>query len=258
MQPPLIDTHCHLGWKSLEEDLQLVLAGARDAGVIEMVDVGIDLESSLRARERARLYEVLHPTAGLHPCDCARHEDDFEEIARLAEDDAVVAIGETGLDLYWKDIPLSTQRASLDKHLDLSRRSGKPIILHCRDAFDELLEQLQAWAPVHGALHCFTGDEAQARQCLDLGLHLSLAGPLSYKKNTGLREVAALCPDDRLLIETDAPFLPPQEKRGKRNEPAFVRFTFDTLAQVRNAEKESLSALLLANSRHLFGLAGTA
>ncbi len=255
--PPLIDTHCHLGWKSLEEDLPQVLAQARTAGILAMVDVGIDLASSRRALDRSHRHEGLHPTAGLHPCDCSGHEADFPEISDLCSENAVVAIGETGLDLYWKKIPLSTQRASLDKHLDLARRIGKPMIFHCRDAFPELLDQLQEWAPIHGVLHCFTGDSTQASKCLDLGLHLSFAGPLTYKNNEDLRMAAVHCPTDRLLVETDAPFLPPESHRGRRNEPAFVRCTFETLARIRVVEEGALSKSLLDNSRHLFGLAGT-
>lgn len=257
-QDPLIDTHCHLGWKNLEEDLPQVLDQASTAGVCAMVDVGIDVESSRKALERSRQHPSLYPTAGLHPCNCADHETDFTEIERLCLEDEIVAIGETGLDLYWKEIPLATQRASLEKHLELARRTGKPLILHCRDAFDELLEQLQPWASIRGILHCFSGDQQQADRCLDLGLHLSFAGPLTYKKNDLLRAVAAKAPSDRILVETDAPFLPPQNRRGKRNEPAFVRFVFETLARVREIEEAKLSKILLDNSRHLFGLAGTA
>lgn len=253
----LIDTHCHLGWDSLEADLERVLENASQAHVQAMVDVGIDVGSSQRALARSRVHEGLYPTAGLHPCNCGGQESDFAEIDRLCHLDEVVAVGETGLDLYWKDIPLATQRISLDKHLDLSRRTGKPLILHCRDAFDELLDQLRSWAPVHGILHCFSGDQAQADRCLELGLHLSFAGPLTYKKNEELRDVAARAPGDRILVETDAPFLPPQTRRGQRNEPAYVRFVFETLCLVRQTGEVQLAQELLANSRHLFGIVGT-
>jgi TatD DNase family protein len=262
----LFDTHCHLGWKTLAADLPVVLERARQHGLRDIVDVGIDVKSSEAARTRRGQGAAhglrLHPTAGLHPCDCAGHDEDFARIEELARDPHCVAIGETGLDLYWDSVPLEVQRRSLDRHLALGRELGKPVVLHCRDAFDELFEQLGAQAPVHGVLHCFTGSPEQAARCVELGLMVSFGGPLTYKskKNEPIRAAARLLPTDRLLIETDAPFLPPQPWRGKTNEPSYVRATFDRLAQERGAEtaqeRSSLAEHLLQNSRNFFGLRG--
>lgn len=257
---PLFDTHCHLGQPSLMSELDAVLARAAAAGVRELVDVGIDVASSEAALERCARGEThglrLHATCGLHPCDCAGHEQDFGHIARLARDPRCAAIGETGLDLYWDSVPLSVQRASLDAHLALGRELGKPVVLHCRDAFAELFEQLADAAPVHGVLHCFTGGPAEAERCVELGLMVSFGGPLTYKskKNDALREAATRVPAERLLVETDAPFLPPQPWRGKRNEPSYVRATFAFLAQLRAWDEAHASALLMDNARRFFGL----
>ncbi|MEZ5989810.1 MAG: TatD family hydrolase [Planctomycetota bacterium] len=251
--PPLVDTHCHLGWDSLEGELDDVLARAREAGLVALVDVGIDLASSRRAVERARGRAALRPTAGLHPNDCADHARDMGAIAELCRAPEVVAVGETGLDLYRDRVPLEVQLASLGAHLALAEDCGKPIILHCRDAFAELVDFLRPRAPVRGILHCFTGGVADAEACLDLGLHLSFAGPLTYPRNDELREAARRAPAERLLVETDAPFLAPQQRRGKRNEPAFVRWTFERLCEVRGVEPAALGPTLLANTRYLFG-----
>jgi len=258
MTVPCLDTHAHIGWKRFDEDRDEVLQRARAKGVLGIVDVGIDLESSTAALERcgeATLERpALFPTAGLHPCDCKDHDSLWADIEDLILEDRTVAIGETGLDLYWKDVPLAVQRASLDKHLDRSRSSGKPVILHCRDAFEELFEQVEAHAPIHGILHCFTGSVAEAERCLELGLHVSFAGPVSYPKNSALREAAGRVPQDRILIETDAPFLPPQGWRGKRNEPSYVVRTAEVVAAARDIHPDRLRQQTFQNSVRLFSL----
>ncbi|PIE24350.1 MAG: hypothetical protein CSA62_03450 [Planctomycetota bacterium] len=258
--PALFDSHCHLGLDSLREDLENVLARARDGALQHIVDIGISVATSEQAQARGLALSQselqLHPSAGLHPCDCAEHQGQFSEIAELAAHERCVAIGETGLDLYWDSVPLAVQRASLDKHIELGRALGKPLVLHCRDAWEELFEQLAEQAPIHGVLHCFTGDRQEAERCLELGLMVSFGGPLTYKgrRNDPLREAAAAVPEDRLLIETDAPFLPPQPWRGKRNEPAYVRATFDKLCDLRGAEPGQLAERLMQNSLRFFGL----
>ncbi len=247
------DSHCHLGWPDLARDLEGVLRRAREAGLVFLVDVGIDLESSRRALERARVFEGLHPTAGLHPNDCLHWEAEFPGLEALCEEEEFCAVGETGLDLYRERIPLEVQRTSLEAHLRLAADRGRPVILHCRDAFRPLFETLEGFAPIRGVLHCFTGGPEEAEACLELGLHVSFAGPLGYPRNEALREAAALVPEDRLLAETDAPFLPPQPWRGRRNEPAYVTETIRVLAGVRKRPPEPLAALLRANAARLFG-----
>ncbi len=254
------DSHCHLGRKNLLEDLDAVLAQARKAGVCGIMDVGIDLETSRAALDRTRPATKEQPQvtacAGLHPCDCRNYEASWPEIETLCRDDRCSGIGETGLDLYWDSVPLETQRASLDLHLGLSKSLGKPVVLHCRDAFSELIEQLKDHAPIHGVMHCFTGNQEQAEQFLAIGLFLSFAGPVTYPKNKDLREAARLVPEDRLLVETDAPFLPPQEYRGKRNEPAYVIRTIEVIAETRGTSPEALAQACSMNTRRHFGVDG--
>lgn len=248
----LVDTHCHLAFTDSEE----VVARARASGVIALVDVGIDVETSRACIERARVNSMIWASAGLHPNSCAGHADEMRDIAALARDDACVAVGETGLDLYRDAVPLEVQLASLEAHLALGRATAKPVIFHCRDAFSELFEALRHHAPVNGILHCFTGGPDEAAACLDLGLRLSFAGPLTYPKNERLREAARLVPADRMLVETDAPFLPPQSRRGKKNEPAAVLEVATRLAAARGVSLADVAAACTANSFDQFGVAG--
>lgn len=261
MPPRIIDSHCHLQAEQFTNDRDAVLASACAAGVEVVIDVGIDLGTSRSALELSRTHRRrqqpatrgprVHATAGLHPNECQNHERDWAELAALCADENIVAVGETGLDLYWDRVALATQLASLERHLDLAAQLGKPVVLHCRDAFPELFEYLAARAPVRGVLHCFTGDAGDARRCLDLGLHVSFAGPIGYPRNEALRAAARMVPRDRLLVETDAPYLPPQSRRGGRNEPAFVVETLAALAQCRNEPFEELAEACYANTSSL-------
>ena len=252
-QRRVFDTHTHLGFRC-DDDGEARVQRAENAGVVRMLDVGIDVVSSRAAIARAARHASVAASVGLHPCDCAEHGRDFEAIEELAQDARCVAIGESGLDLYWDRVPLETQLESLAKHLELARRLDKPIILHCRDAFAELLDALRPHAPLRGILHCFGGGIDEARDCLELGLQLSFAGPLTYPKNDALREAAAFAPLDRIFVETDAPFLPPQSRRGSVNEPAFVVETLECLATLHGAPEETVAECVYRNSCEYLGV----
>lgn len=251
----VFDTHCHLGLDG-RADPAGEHARARQAGVTAMLVVGIDAASSRAARELAGLSGVRW-SAGLHPNDSTRFADDWPTIAALARDPGCAAIGETGLDLFRDRAPLAVQEASLRAHLALARELDLPVVFHCREAFAPLFAALRSAPSVRGVMHCFSGGIDEARQALDLGLYLSFAGPLTYPKNDALRRVAAWAPADRLLVETDAPFLPPQRRRGQRNEPAFVVETLAALASLRELPLADAAALTFDNARRLFGDAAT-
>jgi TatD DNase family protein len=245
------DTHCHIGLDGVappEDDH----ARAMEAGVDALLVVGIDAPTSEAARDLARLPGVRW-SAGLHPNDSAAFSEQWPAIEALARDPGCAAVGETGLDCYRDRTPLDQQRRSLVAHLALARDLDLPVIFHCRDAFPHLFEVLEGEEPVRGVMHCFSGGVEEARRSLDLGLHLSFAGPLTYKKNDALREACAFAPADRVLVETDAPFLPPQSKRGKRNEPALVLETLARLAEVRALPLEDAARLTYDNAVGLFG-----
>jgi TatD DNase family protein len=247
----VFDTHCHLGLDGVvpPDDEH---ARAVAAGVTGMLVVGIDAASSEQARGLARLPGVRW-SAGLHPNDASRFDAEWPAIEALARAPGCAALGETGMDCYRDRTPLDQQERSLRAHLQLARELDLPVVFHCRDAFAPLFAVLRSEPRVRGVMHCFSGGYAEAREALDLGLYLSFAGPLTYPKNDALRAVAASAPAERVLVETDAPFLPPQRLRGRRNEPAYVLDTLGALAQARGIALADAAALTFANATALFG-----
>ncbi len=245
------DSHCHIGLDGKvapEDDHSRAVA----ASVGALLVVGIDAATSQAARELSSLPGVRW-SAGLHPNDSAKFEEEWPIISQLAHDKTCVAVGETGLDCFRDRTPLDQQEASLRAHLALARELDKPVIFHCRDAFEPLFKLLDNEEPVRGVMHCFSGGIPEAQKSLELGLHLSFAGPLTYPKNDALRAACAFAPIDRILVETDAPFLPPQSKRGRRNEPALVIETLTKLAEVRSLSLEEAAAATYKNAIELFG-----
>jgi TatD DNase family protein len=259
MPPELIDTHAHLDDPRFADDLPAVLERAAAAGVSRVLTVGIDLATSraalaLAARHPDRIAAVV----GIQPNHVAEAgPGDFDEVARLAADPLAVAVGETGLDRYWDKAPFDLQEAYFVRHLELARRLGKPVVIHCRDAGPDAVRVLRGefdrGGPVRAVMHSFTGDAETARACLDLGLHLSFAGMLTYKTAADLRDVARLVPRERLLVETDSPYLAPVPVRGQRNEPAFVAHTAACLAGLVGLSVAELAEQTTLNTRELFG-----
>lgn len=245
------DSHCHIGLDGKvapEDDHSRAVA----ASVGALLVVGIDAPTSQAARELARLPGVRW-SAGLHPNDSTKFDEQWATIKELGHDPSCVAIGETGLDCFRDRTPLEQQKHSLRAHLALARELDKPVIFHCRDAFEPLFRVLDDEEPVRGVMHCFSGGIPEAKKSLELGLHLSFAGPLTYPKNNVLREACAYAPLDRVLVETDAPFLPPQSRRGRRNEPALIIETLTRLAEVRGLSLEEAAAATYDNTIRLFG-----
>jgi TatD DNase family protein len=256
----LVDTHAHLDDSRFAADLPAVLERAAAAGVGRVITIGIDRPTSEAAVELAGRFPEVAAAVAVQPNHVAEMADgDFARITELAAGPRVVAVGETGLDRYWDRAPFDLQRQMFVRHLDLARRVGKPVVIHCRQAEADVLQVLKAAfaaGPVSGVMHSFSGDLATAEECLRLGLHISFAGMLTYKANAALREVAAAVPLDRLLVETDSPYLSPEPVRGKRNEPANVAHTAAVLARVKGVSAAELAAVTTANAVRLFGLGG--
>jgi TatD DNase family protein len=253
-----IDTHCHLNEDAFATDVADVVARAVDAGVTRMIVVGIDLASSRRAVELAEQFPSVFAVVGIQPNYVQTAGDsDFAAVEELSQSPRVVGIGETGLDRYWDYAPIDRQVEFFGRHIDLARRRGLPFVVHCRDAETDVLAVLRRAAqagPLSGVMHSFTGDLATAQECVALGMHISFAGMLTFKRNDALRAVAAALPAERLLVETDSPYLAPAPHRGKRNEPAHVCYTAGCLADVRAVSKEQIAAVTTANARALFRL----
>lgn len=235
---PLIDTHAHLSDRRFHGDVPAVLARARAAGLIAMMIVGYDLDSSRRAVQLAERSDDLWAVIGVHP----HHADDFStaagtELRALAASDKVMAIGECGLDYYRNLASSEAQRKAFASQLDLAAELGLPIVIHSREAMEETLATLagvQGLVERGGVLHCFDGTAEDARQAVLLGLHVSCAGPITYRKDPTLAQAIAQVPPDRLVVETDCPYLSPAGHRGERNEPAHVRLVAEAVARVRS------------------------
>jgi TatD DNase family protein len=254
----LFDTHAHLHFPDYADDLDAVLERAQGAGVRGIVTIGTDRETNQAVVELARRLPNVWATVGIHPHDAGEAvEADFAEMEKLARSEAkVVGFGEMGLDFFRNLSPPEAQREVFRRQISMARELGKPLVIHCRDAHDETLAILaeERAREIGGVMHCFSGDVEIARRCLDLGLFISLAGPVTYKNARALPEVARFVPQDRLVVETDCPYLPPTPHRGKRNEPAYVAFTAAFVAELRGVAPEAFGAAVTANATTLFGI----
>jgi TatD DNase family protein len=256
---PLVDTHCHLADPRLSDDTDLIVARAHEAGARFLISVGAigSIECDRQTVAIAERHPSIYAAVGVHPhdakdCDAAR----LTQLRDLAASSKVVAIGETGLDFHYMHSPAEAQENALRRHLELAADLNLPIVIHCREAEARLAAIVRevGLPPRGGAIHSFTGDTNAAESFLALGFYISFSGIVTFKNAKALREAALIVPDDRLLIETDAPYLAPEPYRGKRNEPAFVGRTLETLAKLRSADSAVLGETIIANAARLFGI----
>ena len=258
MAPSFVDTHCHLDDAKFRADLAAVLDRAAAVGVNRALCIGIDRGTSAAALGLARDHPMLSAVVGIQPNHVAEAEPaDWDAIVAMASLPDVVAIGESGLDRYWDRAPFPMQEDYFARHLELARVLGKPLVIHNREADADTVRMLRGefdrHGPIRAVMHSFAADAATAEACLAMGLHLSFAGMVTYKTSDALRAIAATVPEDRLLIETDAPYLAPVPVRGRRNEPAFVVHTAACLAAVRGVSVERIGEITTRNARGLFG-----
>ncbi len=256
----LIDTHAHLDDEQFAAELSAVIERAGAAGVSAIVAIGTTAASSATAVNLAAEYAAVFAAVGIQPNHVAEAgPDDWDQVVALASRPKVVALGETGLDRYWDYAPLPLQQDYFDRHLRLSQELGLPFVVHTRESDADVLAMLReaaARGPLQGIMHSFTGTAETAAECVALGLHISFAGMVTFKKSTELRAVAVTVPADRLLVETDSPYLAPHPLRGRRNEPAYVVHTATCLAAARGVPLQTLAAETTANARRLFRLPG--
>ncbi len=256
----LIDSHCHLDSHEFDGDREAVIARAVEAGVGRMVAVGTgegppDLEAGTRIADR---HEMFYATVGVHPHDAAKADGEtLNRVRELARHPKVIGIGEIGLDYHYDFSPRDRQRAIFAEQMAIAVEAGLPIIIHTREAWDETFELIEKhWTP-HGRpglMHCFTGNPGEARRSLELGFYVSFGGMVTFPKALEIQQAARDVPADRILIETDAPYLAPVPKRGKRNEPAFVVHTAGKLAELRGTTREDIERVTTENVERLFAL----
>jgi TatD DNase family protein len=253
----LVDSHCHLDNPQFDPDREAVVDRALAAGVERMLVIGTgegppDLEAGIRLADR---YPSIYATVGIHPHDASKAAPEtYKRLAELLKHPKVVALGEIGLDYHYDHSPREVQRAAFTEQMLLAGEARKPIVIHTREAWEDTIALLEVyWRPygLGGIMHCFSGNPDQAALCLDLGFHLSFGGIVTFPKAADVQEAARRTPPDRLLIETDAPYLAPVPYRGKRNEPAFVAQTARKLAELRGVSAEEIAQTTSANFREL-------
>ncbi|NOV02420.1 TatD family hydrolase [Paenibacillus planticolens] len=253
----LTDSHTHLNAEQFQEDQDEVIQRAWEAGVTRMVNVGFNRETIPSSIALAEKYDFIYSTVGWHPVDAIDMQPgDLEWIEDLCKHEKVVAIGEIGLDYYWDKSPKDVQQRVFREQIRLARKLGMPIVIHNRDAHHDILTILkeEKAAEVGGIMHCFSGSWETAKQCLDMNFHISFGGPVTFKNAKQPKEVLAQVPLDRLLIETDAPYLTPHPFRGKRNESAYVRLVAETAAEIKGLSLEELAEITTNNAIALLGL----
>ncbi len=251
----LIDTHAHLTMSQFG-DLEEVLKRAKEAGVEYIINAAFDLESSKKSLELAGRYPNIFACAGIHPHNAGElDESSLSELSALLKNKKTLAVGETGLDFYNNEVPEAVQTKAFVKQIEISRDSGLPLVLHGRSAPDKMLEVLNSEAKGQKAVfHCFSQDSAYAKKVLDLGYYISFTGVITFKNAHSMREVVKTVPLERMMIETDCPYLAPQKFRGQRNEPAYVRYVAEMIAEVKKINKEEVEAKTTETAIEFFGI----
>ena len=255
----LIDTHAHLDFGRFKSDRERVIERAATAGVKAIINVGASLASSQAAVALAEAYPQIYAAVGVHPHDAKTLTGKLlEELRALASHPKVVAIGEIGLDFYRDLSPRDKQRQAFQQQLALASEIGKPVIIHDRDAHSEVMAILRRWIEGDhqpaGVMHCFSGDLAMAQEAIELGFYISIAGPVTFKNARRLRELVRQLPLEKLLVETDCPYLTPHPHRGKRNEPAYVKLVAQEVARVKGLSLEEVARITSDNAQALFAL----
>ncbi len=255
----LFDTHAHLDQPEFNDDRPAVVERAKAANVENILAIGISAETSRASVDLASQFSGVYAAVGMQPNYLKdANEGDWDRVVAMLDEPGVVAIGETGLDRYWDFTPFDLQQDYFDRHIRLSQERGLPFIVHMRDCDEDILVMLREArkrGPFNGVMHSFTGGQAMADECLAMGLYISFAGMVTYKKSADLRAIAATIPNDRILIETDSPYLSPEPVRKiKRNEPAHVLHTAACLAEVRGVTLDEFARQTTANAKRLFGV----
>ncbi len=255
----IIDTHCHLADAKFRDDVEAVIARASAAGVAQIISVGAigPIENDRLTVEIAERHPDVFAVVGVHPHDAKDCTPErIAQLRSLAASKKVVAIGESGLDFHYMHSPPAAQEASLRAHLALAAELGLPIVIHCRDAERRLVEIVRETGipPRGGVIHCFTGDADAAREFLALGFCISFSGIITFKNSAPIRVAASIVPDDRVMVETDSPYLAPEPYRGQRNEPSYVTRTLEMLANLRRTSPTTLGAQVIANAARVFRL----
>lgn len=249
----IIDTHAHVTCSELYQEMDDILARAKEAGVERILNVCLNPKEVELAFAMKEQYPWIDIAAGFHPGDLDDvSEKDWEAMRTLLNDERILAVGEIGLDYHWDNIDKEVQKAAFIKQLQWANELGKPVIIHMREATQDTLDILKEYKQVPGIMHCYSGSLESAKLAISMDMYISVGGPLTFKNARGIPEVMEELPVDRIFVETDCPYLTPHPFRGKRNEPSYLLYTFEKLAEVKNMTKEALSEQLKINYKNLF------
>lgn len=249
------ETHAHYDDTAFNDDLDAVLKTAREAGVDYILNPGCDIESSLKAQKIANRYNFVYFAAGIHPSEIKDTPLDYiDTIAEIASDSKCLAIGEIGLDYYWEQDKKAEQKMAFEAQLELALELKKPVIIHDREAHGDTLSILKSYKGLTGVLHCFSGSAEMAEEILKMGFYLGFDGPITYKNNKKADDIIDLCPLDRILIETDSPYLSPVPKRGTRNDSSNLVYIAQKIADVKGISLERASKISYYNAKNCFNL----
>jgi TatD DNase family protein len=252
----LIDSHAHVDFPQFDNDREAVIERARGTGLVALVNIGTNLDTSRASVRLAKVYDFVHATVGIHPHDADKaNPEALDDLRSLAGHPTVVAVGEIGLDYYRDYSPRAAQRQAFQDQLTLASELGKPVVVHSREAHDDVLGILDDWDGV-GVLHTYAAGPQRLAEVLDMGFYVGISGPVTYSRAEGLRRVARAVPLDRLLVETDCPYLTPEPHRGKRNEPAYVKVVAEAIAEARGESIQRVAEATTENARRLFRLPG--
>lgn len=251
----LIDTHCHLDFPEFDIDRNEAIQRARNNGIGYIINIGSSLEGSQRALQLSVTHDFIYATCGIHPHEADRFNSNIQaELTKLARKNKVVAIGETGLDYYKNYSKIENQKTLFISLIKLAKTLHLPLVIHNRKAHPDTLRILKRLKPLRAVVHCFSGDEQFLKECLELGFFISYTCNITYKKAQDLRDLVKITPLDRLLLETDAPFLPPQEFRGKRNEPLYVKYLAGEIARIKEISIDEVAQVTTENAKSFFNL----
>lgn len=253
--PGVIDSHAHLNFDDIATDIDGVLARAKAVGVEHIVTIGTTFAESEAALETAKKYPNVSATVGVHPHDVVEHsESHLTEMRDMCADPSCVAVGEIGLDYHYDHSPRDVQRYWFERQMELAREFGLPVVIHTREAEEDTEAILKKFPDVTGVMHCYSSGPGLAQKALDMGYMLSFSGIITFNKAEEVRQIAADAPMDRLMVETDCPYLAPAPFRGKTNEPAYVTLVAQKLAEIKGVTAEEMAATTTANTKKLFGI----
>ena len=249
----MIDTHSHLFEDEFKEDIDECIQRCKDNNVNKIILVGFSKETNLKAQEYAKKYDIFYPTAGVHPEECdLEYKDKFIELEEFIKNNKIYAIGECGLDYHWDKTYINEQKELLKLQCELAIKRDLPIIIHMRDATKDTYDILKEYKNLRGVMHCYSGSYEMAKEFIKLGFYISLGGPVTFKNAKEAKLIAKEIPLEKLLIETDCPFLAPEPFRGKRNESSYVKYVCEKIAEIKEIDKKTVDEITTKNAKDLF------